>query len=148
LAEALLALTPDRQAAEIDRLREQKGTDNTVALATAIPYLSPEPRRKAREALADRVARMKPENIRVYMQDEVPEIRRAAALACAIKGAKQLVPQLIALLTDRETGVARAAYAALKDMTGQDFGPAANADDADRKRAASAWTNWWKNQSP
>jgi hypothetical protein len=148
LADALLALSADRQVAEIERLRDQKGPVHTEALAAAIPYLSPEPRRKAREALAARVARMKAETIADYLHDEEPEIRRAAALACALKGTKHLVPQLIALLTDREQVVARAAYAALREMTGQDFGPDPSANDADRKRAAAAWNDWWKTQSP
>jgi hypothetical protein len=146
LAEALLALPPDQQAAEIERLRDQKGTDNTEALATAIPYLSADSRRTAREALAARVARMKPETVGNYLQDEEPEIRRAAALACALKETKQLIPQLIALLSDREPLVARAAYAALKDLTGQDFGPAANADEVTRKQAANDWHDWWRKQ--
>jgi hypothetical protein len=147
LAEALIALASDRQEEEIDRLKAAKGTENTEALASAIPFLNPETRRKAREALASRVARMKPETIEDYLQDEEPEIRRAASLACAMKGTKQLIPRLIELLSDRDTGVARAAYLSLKGLTGQDFGPAATADDADRKRAKEEWSNWWKNQS-
>jgi hypothetical protein len=147
LAEALIEMQSELQQAEIERLRDQKGTVNTEALATAIPYLAAEPRRKAREALADRIARMKLETVGNYLQDEEPEIRRAAALACAIKEAKLLVPQLIALLSDREPVVARAAYAALKDLTGKDFGPAANADEGARKQAVADWQEWWKKQA-
>jgi hypothetical protein len=146
LAAALLDLPADRQETQIDRLRDHKGSENTEALATAIPYLDVEPRKKAREALAERVARMKAETVGSYLQDDEPEIRRAAAVACAIKEARQLVPQLIPLLNDREVVVSRAAYAALKDLTGQDFGPSAAADDAERRRAVGEWQAWWKKQ--
>jgi hypothetical protein len=146
LAGALLALPRERQDAQIEWLRDQKGTDNTVALATAIPYLHPEPRKLARDALRKRVGRMKAATIGGYLQDDEPEIRRAAALAVADKDAKQFIPQLIALLTDPHHEVWRAAYAALKGMTGQDFGPDAGADEAGRKKAADEWRSWWDKQ--
>jgi hypothetical protein len=148
LAEALLDMSPDRQEAEIERLRDQKGGDNTEALAIAIPYLPIDSRRKAREALADREARMSAKTVSLDLQDENSEIRRAAVLACALKGFKQHVPQLITLLGDREQVVARAAYAALKELSGQDFGPSVNADDSERRRAVADWQDWWKKQTP
>lgn len=147
LAQALVALPAERQGTEIERLRDQKGVAYTEALAAAIPALSGESRLKARDALAERFARMKAETIDKYLEDEDPEIRRAATLACALKENKQSIPRLIRLLSDREPIVARAAYAALKDLTGQDFGPAAGADEAARNRAAVDWQTWWKGQS-
>jgi Prenyltransferase and squalene oxidase repeat len=146
LAEALLALPSREQDTEIDRLRNQKGGENTEALALAVPRLSPDQRRLAREALAEREGRMKADTVGRDLSDENPEIRRAAALACALKETKQFVPQLIGLLNDPELTVARAAHAALKDITGQDFGPAGNADASDRKRATTEWQEWWKKQ--
>jgi hypothetical protein len=152
LAASLVAMPAGKQEAEIDRLREQKGAIYTEALAAAIPFLEPDPRRKARSALAEREARMRLETIGRDLHDENPEIRAAAAQACALKESKnketrQLIPQLIGLLSDPEAVVARAAHAALKDLSGEDFGPPASAGEGQRKRAVEEWQAWWKKQS-
>jgi len=42
--------------------------------------------------------------------------------------------------------VARAANAALKDLTSRDFGPGANATPEARGRAVVAWMEWWEKQ--
>jgi hypothetical protein len=144
LATALVAMAADRQAAEIERLRDLKGGDNTDALATAIPYLSTDMRRVAREALARRVARMKAETLGNYLKDEVAEIRGAAALGCYYKPAKELIPQLIPLLADSDPYVSRATHAALKELSGKDLGPSAGADEAATQRAIADWQAWWK----
>jgi hypothetical protein len=144
LAQALLAMSSSRQPQEIERLRDQKGPDNTVALALALPQLSSRMQQAARDALAQRLARMSSKTLGNYLQDDEPEIRRAAVRVCVDKGKKEFVPRLIWLLGDRQPAVARSAYAALKDLTGQDFGPAADADDAARKRATDEWQAWWE----
>jgi hypothetical protein len=118
----------------------------TEALATALPKLNGDAKRKAREALADRLTRMKAQTLGRYLEDEDTEIRRAAALACAMKDCKDHIPDLIRLLGDREGPVARAAHAALKELSGQDLGPRADADGAERDRAVAAWRAWWKGQ--
>ena len=104
-------------------------------------------KRQAREALAIRLARMKVETLATYLQDEEAEIRRAAAIACAKKESKILIPNLISLIRDPETSVALAAHAALKDLTGQDFGPSADASRQDRDQAALKWLRWWTKQN-
>jgi hypothetical protein len=146
LAETLLAMSSEKQAEEIGRLRGEKGNENTEALALAAPLLLPDLRDKAREALRDREGRLQAEAIGHDLGNENAEIRRAAALACALAEAKQFTPQLIGLLDDRDADVGRAARVALRAMTGQDFGPAANADAADRKAAVDKWQEWWKKQ--
>jgi hypothetical protein len=146
LAETLLALPSGKQAEEIGRLRAEKGNDSSEALALAAPLLLPDLRDKARQALADREGRMQAEAIGRDLGNGNAEIRRAAALACALTEAKQFIPQLIGLLDDRDPDVARAGRVALRALTSQDFGPAANADAADRKRAVADWQEWWKKQ--
>jgi HEAT repeat protein len=89
---------------------------------------------------------MKADTLTNYLKDEEPEIRRAAALACALKESKAHVPQLIEVLRDPEPDVARAAEKALRELTGQKFGPAANATPAERDKAIAAWQEWWKKQ--
>jgi hypothetical protein len=42
--------------------------------------------------------------------------------------------------------VARAAHAALKSLTNQDFGPDLDATRAEREKAVAAWKAWWDKQ--
>ncbi|HVS40468.1 MAG TPA: HEAT repeat domain-containing protein, partial [Gemmataceae bacterium] len=86
-------------------------------------------------ALAERLTRMKAEVLSRYFQDGDGEIRRAAALASAMKGAKSLIPDLIPLLSDADAAVSHAAHAALRDLSGEQLG----ATEAE-------WKAWWKNR--
>jgi HEAT repeat protein len=131
----------------LERLRDGKGTGYTDALVSAIPKLNGDARRKAREALADRLTRMKAETLAQYLQDEDAEVRRAAALAAGMKDSKPLIPHLIRLLSDREATVARAAHASLKALSGEDFGPRPDATLQQRARAVTAWKAWWARQN-
>ena len=146
LATALVKAPPTRQAKLLEQMQNEKGPKYTEALALAIPQLDGEPRRLARDALADRLTRMKATVLADYLQDDAAEIRRAAALAIAMKESKELVPNLIPLLRDAESSVARAAHAALKELTGQDFGPSAKATREGRELAATKWQQWWGKQ--
>jgi HEAT repeat protein len=85
---------------------------------------------------AQRLARLTPETLLAYLKDEEPEIRRAAALACAARELKGHIPKLIPLLRDRAAVVVQATHQALKDLSGQVLGP--DPDD---------WEAWWKKQS-
>jgi hypothetical protein len=123
-----------------------KGTEYTEALCLAIPQMSGDSQQKAREALAERLARMKDETLVEYLQDEDDEIRRAAAFAIGQKESKTLIPNLIALLRDHEMSVVRAAHASLKLLTDKDFGPAAKATREERDQAVLKWTAWWSKQ--
>jgi hypothetical protein len=144
LSVELLRATGSRQDRLLEKLKESKGGAYTGALAGAIPKLTGTPKSKARDALAERLARMTAETVSEKLRDEDLEIRRAAALACAMREEKTHIPRLIELLKDPEPPVARAARAALKDLTGQDFGPPADASAADRDRAVTAWEAWWQ----
>jgi hypothetical protein len=135
LADELVKAPPAERGTLLQKLQEARGVVNTEALAFAIPRLEGDARQKAREALTSRMARLKAESLTTYLEDEEPEIRRAAALACAVKGLKAAVPNLIARLGDRDDGVAQAAHAALKDLTGQNLGT-----------SAAEWEAWWKKQ--
>jgi hypothetical protein len=130
----------------LHNFRLGKGTEFTEALALAIPQLRGERQRETRKALADRLTRMKESTLKEYLSDELLEIRIAAARACAIKGSKSLIPDLIPLLRDSRGGVAESAHLALKELSGQDFGPKANASREERVQAARQWTDWWNKQ--
>jgi hypothetical protein len=130
----------------LKKLRDSKGGEFTEALADAIGKLTGELKTKARDALAERMARMTAGTLKDKLRDDDLEVRRAAALAVAMKEEKPLVPRLIELLDDPEAPVARAAHAALKSLSNQDFGPGAEATRAERAQAIAAWKDWWAKQ--
>jgi len=134
-ARELVQARPEEQSRALERLREGKGLAYTEALVAAIPQLDGERKRQAREALAERLTRMKAETLGNYLKDPEAEIRRAAALAAAMKDDKSQIANLIPLLNDPVATVVRAAHLALKELTGQTFGP-------DRV----AWRTWWDNK--
>jgi hypothetical protein len=131
----------------LTKLKSSKGVVYTEALAGSIPLLNGGMKAKARDALARRLTRMSAETLKDKLKDDNLEIRRAAALACALKKAKAHIPHLIALLEDPELPVALAAHQALKDLSGEDFGPEADATRAERKEAVAQWKAWWKKRN-
>jgi hypothetical protein len=148
LAAQLVASSGEKQDTLIEKLQESKGATYTEALATAIPQLDGAAKRKVRTALARRMARMTAVTLKDRLQDEDLEIRRASALACAMKEEKGLIPDLIKLLEDSEPPVYLAAHAALKDLSGKDFGPGSDASRAERSEAARQWKTWWSKNKP
>lgn len=146
MSEDLVAASAQQQDELLGKYKEGKGASYTLALAGAIPRLSGEGKTKARDALAERFTRMTAETLRSELKDDDPEIRRAASLACAMKDDKKHVPDLIPLLGDSEPLVARAAHAALKSLSNQDFGPAKDAAPKERAEAIEGWKTWWAKQ--
>jgi hypothetical protein len=142
----LVQAAPAQQVQLIQQYQENKGGPYTEALAGAIAKLSGSTKGKARDALAERMARMTAATIQDRLKDSNAEIRRAAALACAMKDDKTRVPDLIPLLEDSETSVGHAAHAALKSLTNQDFGPPTVSTAGDRHAAVTAWKKWWDQQ--
>jgi hypothetical protein len=147
LSEALLGAAPSKQAAMLEQYRDGKGVAYTEALARALPRLTGETQKLARDALAERLARMTPATLRARLGDADAEMRRAAALACGLKEDKSLVPDLIARLSDDDAKVGRAARVALRHVTGEDFGPDIEATPAERGRAIDAWKAWWRKRA-
>lgn len=148
LVNAMLRADVSRRETLLSEYQQAKGAAYTDALAAVISRLTEIERIKAREALTLRLARMTVATLRDRLRDEQPEIRRAAALAFAVKEDRSAIAALIDLLEDPEPLVARAAHTALKDLTKQDFGPSPRADTADSRRSAAAWRAWWQKQAP
>jgi uncharacterized protein (TIGR03067 family) len=146
LGRELAAASSERQAPLIEKLRDGTGSAYTEALANAIGKLSASAQLKAQDALVERLARMKPSTLLDKLQDENGEVRRAAALACAMKGTRELLPEVVKLLTDREARVMRAAHRSLQLLTGQDFGPGKDATQAEIAEAAKRWKSYWAKQ--
>ena len=103
-------------------------------------------KKQAREALAERLTRMTADTLRTMLKGEDTELRRGAALACAMKDDKSHVPDLIEKLADADDLVVRAAKAGLKSLTAQDFGPPAAASESQKQAAIVAWKDWWAKQ--
>jgi hypothetical protein len=144
LSDELVKAEADRQDQVLEKLQTSKGAAYTDALAHAIHHLSGAVQGKARAALAERLTRMTAATLDAKLKDEDVEVRRAAALACAMKDERDRLPRLMEMLEDPELDVARAAHAALRNLTGKDFGPGKDAGRPDFSRAANAWKGWWK----
>ncbi len=140
----LLGSDASRQDAAIEQLRDAKGSAFTETLAAAIPKLDGGAKKKAREALAERLSRMTSATLGEKLRDDNLEVRRAAALGCAMKEDKAHCERLIDLLDDAEVPVQRAAYAALKSLSGEDHGPSVEATVAEKAKAVVAWKAWWE----
>jgi hypothetical protein len=132
----------------LEKLRDGKGAEYTQALASAIKQLEGDGLKKARDALAERMARMTSDTLSAKLDDDDPEVRRAAALAVAMKEDKAHALKLIDMLDDREQTVSHAAHAALKSLADDkvDFGPPKGAGREDRRKAALEWRTWWLKQ--
>lgn len=148
LAQGLLRASGDEQDRILAQLRDERGGEYTDALVGAIPQLIGDVQRKAREHLAERLARMTPATLKAKLRDPNVELRRAAALACAAKDDRALVGDLIAALDDKDADVVRAAGIALRSLTGENFGPNVHATAEERTKAIAAWKAWWKKQTP
>lgn len=143
----LLKASADRQPLLIERLRDNKGVIYTDALATVIPRLTGPMQETARDAMAERFTRMSASTLRGKLTEEDIEVRVAAIRACATKEDKSHVADLIPLLAEPQPRVSRAALAALKLLTRQDFGPPSDASAAQRARAIAQWKDWWQKQA-
>ena len=149
LSDELVKADAARQGLVLRALRDGKGSAYTDALAHAIHRMDGAVQGQARDALADRLTRMTAATLDDKLRDDDLEVRRAAALACAMKDEKGHVPRLIVMLQDPEPAVAHAAHAALKSLTGQDLGPGKDATPAEVAAAGAAWKDWWaKNGRP
>jgi len=146
LTDELIKAPANKQEPLIDKLKDGKGVVYTEALAAAIPHLTGSTRTHARDALAERLTRMKAGTLRDKLQDEDVEVRRAAVVACYMKDDKEHIPDLIAMLEDKDEVVLRSAVLALKSLTSQDHGPAPGADAAERRKSIEAWKAWLKKQ--
>jgi hypothetical protein len=146
LRRALLAAAPAQLGDLLESYKNEKGVAYTQALASAIPRLPGPSKSRARDALAERLGRMTADTLRDRLRDDDAEMRRAAALASAMREERELVPELIGSLGDADQQVARAAHLALKSLSGKDFGPSATASRAERDTAVAAWRNWWKSE--
>src|SRR5262249_36957411 len=100
LCQELIHAAPDKQVALLAQLKDQPGPRPPRAPAAVIPQLPDAVRTRARQALTERLSRLNPATLRDELAEDDPEIRRAAARACAGKEDRTLIPDLIGLLDD------------------------------------------------
>jgi hypothetical protein len=146
LRDALLHTGAAAQRRLISEYRDHKGPAYTEALGEAIPHLAAEVKAQARDALAERLTRMTTATLQAELGSSNAEVRRAAALASAMKEEPALVPDLIDRLDDSDTAVRRAAAIGLASLTKKNFGPSEDATPEQRKSAMQKWRSWWSEQ--
>jgi hypothetical protein len=146
LSAALVFAPPERQDNALALYVKEKGVVYTEAIANALPQLQGNTQRAAREAFVERMSRMTADTLRDRLSDARGEMRRAALLAWASRDDRAAIPEIIPLLSDPDEIVIPAAKAALKSLTGQDFGPSRTATPAERTQAVAAWKQWWEKQ--
>src|SRR5262249_45949509 len=89
-----------KQTQMLAKFKDHEGDAYTQALALAIPQMKIKSQDQARNALEERLSRVGPDMLRDRLRDGDPEIRRAAAKACALMALDDLVPDLLDLLED------------------------------------------------
>lgn len=146
LVKDFMDASADKREKLVAEYRDKKGVNYTDALARLIRKVDGIWPKTLRDALATRLARMTTATLRDRLKDTDTELRRAAAVAAAMKEDKSLIPDLIGVLDDREAWVVRAAGVALHRLTGQDFGPPPNATPEQRAKAVASWKEWWSKQ--
>jgi hypothetical protein len=142
------------QAASVERgqkllavlaeLETRRGPEVFRGLAIGASSSETDVRTAARDAL-DRVMSKQPASVvKEKLQDTDPEVRGAAIRAA---GTLRLVPELIDLLANDSADVRAAARSALRTVSkSEDFGPALDADAAERRKAQQNWRDWWARQ--
>ncbi len=142
LIERLVTATGQEQKDFLRECVEGVGADYTETIARGIPRLNGDSRVEAREALTERLATRKEATIIHYLKDDDAEIRRAASQALAKRGAKTAVKDLARVLLDPEPTVWRAAYVALCELTGQDYGLRSDSSEEEKLQAAKRYLAW------
>jgi hypothetical protein len=142
LAAALLKAKGHQRETLIRRYQEARGGQYTVALAVAASGLKGDERREVRKALAERMARMTEATLGGYLEDDLAEVRRAAVLGVAMRDSKAHLPRMIDMLEDPDPAVVPAVVAALRSLSGKDFGPNLNAAQDERDEAIARWREW------
>lgn len=149
LSDKLVDASEENRDKVLAELKDSKGVEYTEALAFAIPRLSDrEIRDKARDALAERLVRLKAASLVTYIKDPDPEIRRAALLASGTKKLEEHIPLMVERLNDADPDVVRAAYTSLKHISKEDFGPQFGATREEHEKSVKLWKEWAEKKKP
>jgi len=144
LSAPFLKADSDRRKELAAQYRDAEGSGYSEVLAVAIAQSSEDSKDELREALGVRMTRVTDETLRRRLDDRLPEVRRAALLALVRRENKAHVSRMTELLRDADPAVWQAAHAGLCQLSGQDFGPKADATRDERAQAVSRWDKWWR----
>lgn len=131
----------DRLQLIIQKLRDEKGGEYSEGMVQAIAILPAEAKPMARKALAERFMRLTTNSLKAKLAADT-ESRQAAIQVVAAQKLTELAPDLARLLTVDDAAQRQASLTALKQMTGQDFGPAPDASFTERFVAQKKWLEW------
>jgi hypothetical protein len=145
LAAAVAEARGPRLKEIITELGKRQGEPVVTGLDTAIRTPEEDLKRLAREQLVKFLTREPAAALEKRLKDERAEVRRAAAQAIGDKKLRLIGP-LIGVLSDKDREVRQAARQSLVRLTGQDFGPEANASENDIDAAVDRWRDWWERQ--
>jgi hypothetical protein len=131
----------------LTELGRRRGDEVIGALGTASSAYEGEVQQLARDLLQRRLADLSAKALREKLKDDRAEVRATAARVIASKGL-HWESDLIDLLEDEETVVRAAAHDALVRLNkNTDFGPKADAGEAERKEAVAQWRAWLAKQN-
>ncbi len=128
-------------------LAEQDSDEALGELAQAASSKDKETRQLGRDLLTDKVSHQDDAKIKEYLKHDRAVVRATAA---RVAGTNKLAlgSELIDLLSDDNSEVRAAAHQALVRLNPEkDFGPSANADQAERSAAVKKWRDWWAKQN-
>ncbi len=128
-----------------DLLKEYAGTSGiqyTFAIAYAIPSLSGDIRKEARQYPRRSLVREEGNDAAELSGRRRCRGTPAAALALGMRDAKEKVGDVAKLLLDPEPTVVRATHASLVSLTGEDYGPAPNATEEEKQEAVKKYRAW------
>jgi hypothetical protein len=136
----------DKLKAVLKELETRQGDAVIVALGTASSHYETDVQQLARDLLVKHLSRLSSTTIKEKLKSDQAEVRAAAARTVASKGLR-LGDGLIDLLDDKDADVRKAAHDGLVKLAkGTDYGPKADAKDADRAEAVRQWRAWWAKQ--
>ena len=78
------------------------------------------------------------------LRDPTAVVRGQAAEALGSLAVREAIPDLIKLLDDPKSYVWTRAAAALRQITGEDFGLRGVLQESDRVKAIEKWKQWWR----
>jgi hypothetical protein len=131
---------------ELQELADHDDDKAVAKLAQAASSDDRETRSLGRESLTRFLSRQDAAKVQEYFKNDRAVVRATAA---KVAGTRRLSlgSELIELLSDDNSDVRAVAHQALVTLNGKtDFGPSADADEAERAAAVKKWREWWAKQ--
>jgi hypothetical protein len=128
-------------------LAERDDDQALAELAKAAASREIDTRQLGKELLNQALSRQDASKVKEFLKHDRAAVRTTAA---QVAGTRRLPlgAELVDLLSDDNSEVRKAAHQALLQISGdKDFGPSADADDAERAAAIKKWRAWWAKQN-